>query len=130
MQSIVNPPGKFGGQDSTPPRFIGPEERRRYEEDGFVVLRGLFNTEELAAIVEWLRGVARRRHELPSWHIIPEPGAPEDPDDPLTAVRKFQALPTIPKRDSCSVRARPPPKPRANCSKGTAARTARVAGTP
>jgi hypothetical protein len=80
---------------ATPRRFFGPEERRQYETEGFIVLRHLLRRDELDAIVEWLRDVARRR-ELPSWHIIAEPGAPTDPDDPLTAVRKFQALPNYP----------------------------------
>jgi len=98
MQSTVEMPQAFEhrGAATSTPRFIGPDERRRYEEDGFLILRGLLSDDERGAIVEWLRGVARRRHELPSWHVIPEPGALEDPADPLTAVRKFQALPDYP----------------------------------
>ena len=92
--SVLDRPATDGAR--APRRFIGEEERRQYQADGFLVLRGLLSENERQAIVEWLRGVAARRDELPSWHIIPEPGAPADPQDPLTAVRKFQALPDYP----------------------------------
>jgi hypothetical protein len=92
--SVLDRPTTDGAR--TPRRFIGPEERSQYQTDGFLVLRGLLSEDERQAIVEWLRAVASRRDELPSWHIIPEPGVPADPQDPLTAVRKFQALPDYP----------------------------------
>jgi hypothetical protein len=92
--SVLDRPATDGAR--APRRFIGEEERRQYQADGFLVLRGLLSEDERQAIVDWLRGVAARRDELPSWHIIPEPGAPADPQDPLTAVRKFQALPDYP----------------------------------
>jgi hypothetical protein len=114
--SVLDRPATDGAR--APRRFIGEEERRQYQADGFLVLRGLLSEDERQAIVEWLRGVAARRDELPSWHIIPEPGAPADPQDPLTAVRKFQALRTTRRPCATSGAARRPPKRRANCWAG------------
>lgn len=72
---------------------LSTEQFERYEQDGFVLLRGLFDERWRKGVLDWLTDLAERREQLPKDQFVLEPRARQATlDSPLAAVRKFEGL--------------------------------------
>jgi hypothetical protein len=78
--------------------MLSAQERQQYAQDGFLLLRGLFDESWRAGVLEWLSARAARRHELPDQFVL-EPSFASNaaqsggaPEGGLEAVRKFEGL--------------------------------------
>lgn len=71
----------------------------RYREDGFLLVKQIFDAATRAAIIEQLNDLAARRAEFPAGAFVMEPAFADGAaraETPLDEVRKFQSLQSLP----------------------------------
>jgi phytanoyl-CoA hydroxylase len=76
--------------------LLTKEQIEQYREEGYLLVKGLFDAEKLTAIDQWLNEIASRRNEFPQGKFVMEKLSDEKMKklSPLGAVRKINSLAT------------------------------------